>query len=111
MKDTYSYIRLLKALSSLTLNVSRNGASSSTLGNLCQCLTIIVKNFLFIYDLNLPSFSLKPFPFVLSQQTLLKSLSFLTAPLQILKGHYQVTSKPSLLQTEQPQLPQPVLAG
>ena len=78
MKDTYSYIRLLKALSSLTLNVSRNGASSSTLGNLCQCLTIIVKNFLFIYDLNLPSFSLKPFPFVLSQQTLSEGLCLLS---------------------------------
>jgi len=32
-------------------------------------------------------------------------------PLQVLEGCYKITPEPSLLQTEQPQLPQPVLIG
>ena len=41
-------IGLLRALSSLTLNVSRDGVSTTTLVNLCQCLTtLMVKNFLY----------------------------------------------------------------
>ena len=74
--------QVLRALFSLTFSVSRDRASTMSLGNLCQCLTIlIVKNF-FISNLNLFSFSLKPFPLVLSQQTLLKSpsVSFLQPP-------------------------------
>ena len=43
---------------------------------------VIVKNFFLISNLNLPSFSLRPFPLVLSQQLLLKSIPvFLTTPL------------------------------
>ena len=69
-------IKELRTLSSLTLNVSRDGASTASQDFLFQCLTIfIVKNYFLISDLNLPPFSLKPFPLVLSQQTLLKSLS------------------------------------
>ena len=82
-KDTYSQIRVLRACSNLTLNVSRDGASTNSLGNLCLCFTtLIVKNFFLISSLSLPSFSLKPFLLVLSQQTLLKnlSLSFLQPP-------------------------------
>ena len=43
-------------------------------------------------NLSLPSFSLKPFPLDLAQQTLLKTLrpSFFVAPFQILKGCFQV---------------------
>ena len=42
-----------------------------------QCLTTLtLKIFFLISNLNLPSFSLKPFHLVLSQQTLLKSLAF-----------------------------------
>ena len=68
--------QVLRATSSLTLNIIRDGASTTSLGNLCQQLTIrIVKNLFFISNLNLSSFSLEPFSFVLSQQTLLKSLS------------------------------------
>ena len=36
-RDTYSEIRLLRAPSSLTLSVSRDGASTASLGNLLQC--------------------------------------------------------------------------
>ena len=38
-RDTYSYIRVLRALSNLALSVSRDGAAATSLGNLCQCLT------------------------------------------------------------------------
>ncbi|KAK4829842.1 hypothetical protein QYF61_006852 [Mycteria americana] len=63
-----------EALSNLTLNVSRDGASITSLGNLFQCFTtLIAKKFLpYISSLNLPSFSLKQLPLVLSQQALLK---------------------------------------
>jgi len=45
----------------------RGGASTTSLGNLCQCFTtLIVKNFFLISSLSLPSFSLKPLPLVLS---------------------------------------------
>ena len=54
-RDTYSYIRLLRALSSLTLSVSRDGASTTSVGNLCQRLTILtVKYFFLISSLNVP---------------------------------------------------------
>ena len=79
----YLHLLVLRAPSSLTLSVSRDGASTTNLGNLCQCLiTLIVKNFFLISNLNLLYFSLRPFPLILSQQILLKSLfpSFLQPP-------------------------------
>ncbi|KAK4807355.1 hypothetical protein QYF61_014886 [Mycteria americana] len=79
-RDSFNQSRLLRAPSSLALNVSRDGASTSSLGNPGQCLTTLsVKPFFLISSLNLPSFSLKPLPLVLSLQALLKSpsLSFL----------------------------------
>ena len=69
--------------SSLTSSDSRDGASITSLSNLCQCLTTLtVKNFLLIYSLKLLSFSLKPFPLVPSQHTLQHNLSpsFLQSP-------------------------------
>jgi len=64
-------MRLLKAPSNLALNVSRDGAATTSLGNLCQCFTTrVVKNFFLIASLNLLSFSLKPLLLVLSQQAL-----------------------------------------
>ncbi|XP_071594637.1 ubiquitin carboxyl-terminal hydrolase CYLD-like isoform X2 [Heliangelus exortis] len=65
--------RLLKASSNLVLNTSR--AATTSLGNLLQSLTtLILKNFL-RSSLNLFSFSLNPFPFVLLLNTLMKSPS------------------------------------
>uniref|UniRef100_A0A8C3LYP5 Cytosol aminopeptidase n=1 Tax=Chrysolophus pictus TaxID=9089 RepID=A0A8C3LYP5_CHRPC len=85
----------------------RDGAGTSSLGDLCQRpTTLIITNFFLISNLNLTSFSLQPFPLVLSQQTLLRSLSFLTEPLQVLKGCTQVSLEPSVLQAEQPQFSQ-----
>ncbi|KAK4822317.1 LOW QUALITY PROTEIN: hypothetical protein QYF61_013016, partial [Mycteria americana] len=40
-RDTFNYIGLLRAPSNLTLNVSRDGASTASLGNLGQCLTTL----------------------------------------------------------------------
>ena len=77
-RDTHSYIRLLRASFSLTLNISRDGASITILAILFQCLiTLIVKKkkIFLISNLNLPSVILKPFPLVLSQETVLKNLS------------------------------------
>ena len=57
--------------------------------NLFQCLTsLIVKNFFLISSLNLPSFTLKTLPLVLSLQALVKSPSpaFLQAPLRYWKA-------------------------
>jgi len=81
-------IRLLRAPSSLTLSISRDRVSTTSLGILFQSLTILItKSFFFKSNLNHPSFSWKPFPLVLSQQTLLKSLSpsFLQSPFRYRK--------------------------
>jgi len=91
---TPTWDQVLRAPSSLILSVSRDGASTTNLGNLCQCLTTcIIKNYFLISSLNLPSFSLKPSPPVLGQQILIKSVPFsLTAPLYILIGTYRWTA-------------------
>ena len=75
--------QVLRAPSSLTLGVFKGGAPTTSLGNLCQCLTsLIVKNFFPMSNLNLPSFSVKPFPLVLSQLDPAKvSVTFLPAAL------------------------------
>jgi len=88
----------------LAWDVPRDGASTASLGNLCQGLTtLIVKNFFLIATLNLPSLSLKPLPLVLSQQALQKSFpSFLVIPLQALAA--ALRSPCSLLL---PRLPSP----
>ena len=68
--------QVFRAPSSLILSVSRDGASTTSLGNLFQCFTtLIIKTFFLISNQNLPSCSVIPFLLVLSQQTLLKSLS------------------------------------
>lgn len=61
-------IRLLQALSSLVLNISRDGGATASLGKLGQDFsTLTVRNFLSIFKLNLLSFSLKPpFPITTS---------------------------------------------
>ncbi|KAK4827084.1 hypothetical protein QYF61_014186 [Mycteria americana] len=56
-RDIFKYVRLLRAPSILTLNVSRDGESTTSLGNLFQCLTtLILKNFFLVSSLNLPPF-------------------------------------------------------
>ena len=85
----FSQTRLLRAPANLTLNVSRDGASPTSLGNLFQGFTTLIINNLFLMSsLHLPSSSLKPLPLVLSLQALLKSLapSFLQAPFRYWKA-------------------------
>jgi len=70
-RDVFHQTRLLRAPSNLAFNTAREGASTAYLGNLCQYLTtLMVKNCFLISNLNLPSFSLQPFPLVLSLHTL-----------------------------------------
>ena len=98
---------MLKVPSSLALNASREGTSTTSLGNLFQCLTTLtVKNFFLISSLNLPSSSLKPLSLVLLLHVLTKSLS-----LQVQEGRYKISLEPSLLQAEKPRLCQPALTG
>jgi len=75
-RDIFNQTRLLRAPSNLALNVSRDGASTTSPGNLYQRFTTLtVNNFFLISSLNLPSLSLKPLLLVLAQQALLKRLS------------------------------------
>ena len=61
-----------RAASSLALNASRDGASTTSLGNVFQCITALSsKHFLLLSNLNLSCLSLKPFPLVLSLSTLI----------------------------------------
>lgn len=58
----FNKIRLLRAPSSLTLRVSRDGASTTSLGNLSQCfVTLTVKNSP-LYLIWIKLLSLKPIP-------------------------------------------------
>jgi len=112
-RDIFHQTRVLRAPSNLALNTASEGAATAFLASLCQCFTtLMVKNFFLISNLNLPSFSLEPFRLVLSLHTLVKSPSpaFLSAPPGT-GSCSKVTLEPSLLQAEQPQLPQPVLVG
>jgi len=75
-RDIFNWTRLLRALSNLALSVSRDGASITSLGSLCQGFTtLMVKNFFSISSLNLPPVSLKPLLLVLSLHALVKSPS------------------------------------
>jgi len=68
--------------SSLMLDVSRDGASVASLGKLFQCLTTLTATILFlISNLDLLSFSLKPFSLVRTDPAEDPISFFLTAPL------------------------------
>jgi len=68
------WARLLSTPSNLALNASGDKASTASLSILCQCLTTLSgRNFLHISHLNLPSFSLKSLPLVLSLSDCVKS--------------------------------------
>jgi len=74
--DPFHQPRLLRAPSSLALNPAREGAATASLGSLGQGLTALrVRNFFLRSNINLSSFSVKPFPSVLSLQALVRSPS------------------------------------
>ena len=59
--------RLPRAPFNLALNAFRDGTSTTSMGSLFKCLTTLwVPHFFLTSSLNLSSFSLKPFPLVLS---------------------------------------------
>ena len=109
-RDTFHETRLLKALSNLALNTARDRAPAASLGNLFQCLTTLIhieellsyiwsKSTLFQFKAITPCpVTTRPCEKFLS--------SFLAGPLQVLEGCSKVSSEPSLLQAEQPQLSQ-----
>ena len=106
--------RLPRATSSLALNASRDGASTTSLGNLFQRVTTLwVKNFFLISNLNLPCLSLKPFPLVLITIHPCKQL----LPLLFICSHQvsedcnEVSPEPSLLKAKQAQVSQPFFIG
>ena len=108
---SFHQLRVLRAPSNLALSTAREGAATASLGNLGQCLTTLTgKNFFLMSNLHLPSFSLQPFPLVLSLHTLAKSPSpsFLSAPPGT-GSCSKVSPQPSLPQAEQPQPSQPFL--
>ena len=72
------------------------------------CCSTSVKNFPLISNLNLLSFSLTPFPLCPITVYLCKKLISLLLKISLypLEGHNEVSPQPSLLQTEQGQLPQ-----
>jgi len=72
-RDVFNRTGLLRALSNLTWNVSRDGASPTAVGNVCQGVTTLrVRNFFLISSLNLPSRILRQLLLVPWQQALLK---------------------------------------
>jgi len=81
--------------SNLTSNVSRDRASTTSVGNLFQYFTtLIVKNFFLTSGLNLPSLGLKPLLLVLSQNHRMvgvgRDLCGSSSPTPLLKqGHLQ----------------------
>jgi len=94
------------------LNPSRDGDSTTALGSLVQCLTTLaVKRLFLISNLNLPWWNLRPSPLVLSLVTWEKRPTphLTTTSCQGAVESDKVSPQP-LLQTEQPQLPQPLLS-
>ena len=87
-RDIYHSMRLLRAPSILAWNVSRDGTSATSLGNLGQGFTILmVKNSFLLSSLSLPFSSLKPLPLVPSPPALVP------APLQLSRSpsrHWQL---------------------
>lgn len=69
-------IKLSRAPTKLVLNATKDGTSTSSLGNVCRCLTILsVKYFPLNSDLNCTPFSLKPLLLVLPLSDCVKSHS------------------------------------
>lgn len=87
-RGTFHYSRLLKATPNLASNTSRDRTSTAFPGNLCWCLSTTIINNFYIFNLNLPFFSLKLLAFVLSLHFLIRISfpSLLQAPFQYWKA-------------------------
>ena len=92
------------------LNTSREGDSTTSLGNLFQCLiTLSVQKFFLISNLNLPWCNLRPLPLIASYLGEETNTHLTTPSCQVVVASNEVPPQPPLLQTKQPQLPQPLL--
>ena len=111
-RDIHSSIRLLRAWSSLTLSIARDGASTTSLWwGTCSSASPRLFPYIQYKSHHFKFETIFPCP-VISDDPAKDSVPFfLPAPLQRPKGHYQVTSEPSVFQAAQPQLLQPVLVG
>ena len=69
-RDIYSYIRVFRAPSSLTLSVSRDGAPTTSLGNLCLITLFIQKQQ-----------QTKPFPYIQSKSPLFQFKTISPCPI------------------------------
>lgn len=103
------HLSLDQLSSNLAFNTSRDGAPTTSLGNLCQCLiTLRVKNSFLVSHLKLLPLSLKPFSLFLSLHAPVKSPS--PSHLQLPYRYWKTSTVCpwSLLQAIQPQISQPV---
>ena len=94
---------MLRALSSLTSDVCRDMASTTILGNLCQCLTtlIVKKSLPYVLSKSLLSYFETISPSPITKDPAKEFVpTFLTAPLLIPEIRYPQR----FLQIEQPQL-------
>ena len=89
----------LNATSLRFLNTSRDSDCTTSLGSLCHCITTLPDKFLLIPNLNHSRLKVRPFLLVL---LLLPGRRGQPPP------HCKVSLEPPLLQTEQPELPQPL---
>jgi len=98
-------IRLHRIPSKLAFSVSRDGASTTSLGSLSQCFTMLRKDFLPDIYPNFPFFSFKDIPPCSITIRLCKmSVTFLlVSSIQVVEGCNEVSPEPSLLQAKQAQ--------
>jgi len=112
LKARVGYSRLPRTVSIQVFNTSKDGDSTTSLGHLFQCLTMLtVKKLCLMFKWHLLYFSLCPWPLVLSQDTTEKSLAL--SPLLPSISQYtlnnEISLDTSLLQAELCQLSQSLL--
>jgi len=94
------------------LNTCGDGDLVISLGSFFQCLvTFLVKNFLLISNLNLPSRNLRLFPLVLSLGTWETNTHLAITFSQVVVRGDKVSLQPAFLQVKQVQFSQPLLTG
>ena len=101
-----TWSRLPRTTSRWLLSISKDGNSTTPLGNLCQCsATLAGKKCFLMFRGNLLCFSLCPLPLVLALGTAEKSLAWLSlsSPSSVYRHRWD-PPEPSLLQAEQSQL-------
>jgi len=84
----WDQIGLLRALSSWTMKISKNGSCTASLGSLCCCLAVLmVKRYLLSTFLNFSHFHFCPLSLVLLLQTLGRRLGLHHRIIKVGKDH------------------------